>query len=112
MRDLVEGKRGQGEEGEGSSSACGPMVRVGALRDHFVSGLFHHRAPGGCTGGECYLGVLACGSITESKGCPAAAEDRWAPIANRWNLFFVDQYSKTKIVEQWREEAEPCQERS
>ena len=49
MRDLVEGKRGQGEEGEGSSSACGPMVRVGALRDHFVSGLFHHRAPGGCT---------------------------------------------------------------
>lgn len=58
------------------------------------------------------LGVLACGSITESKGCPAAAEDRWAPIANRWNLFFVDQYSKTKIVGQWREEAEPCQERS
>ena len=39
----------------------------GGPRDHFLLGLAHHRAPGGCTGGECYWGYLHVGLSLSPK---------------------------------------------
>lgn len=52
------------EEGEGLQV---PVVSWWGVRGPFSWGLGHHRAPGGCTGGECYWGYLHVGLSLSPK---------------------------------------------
>lgn len=72
MRDLVEGEMRSGEEEEGLQV---PGLMVGVTGTIFFQRLGHHRALEGAQV-EVFTWGTACGSITEPKGCPAAAEDR------------------------------------